>query len=162
MKSKACFNFDLSTRQKSMMQRTKEKDKEKAKKTRNGVRFSSEGEFPPIFSPSENIMPYVPAQHSTTWPLDGQLSSDTLKITADKTAVNDNKADITGKPRRNLLEKNSILEVVSAAIEMLFSTSRQTTPATSLSPSPSPSPYLSTSLPDHLQHSTYKHRSHFD
>ena len=68
MKSKARFNFDLSMRQKSMMQRTKEKDKEKAKKTRGGVRFSNEGEFPPVFPASENIMPYDPAQNTVTRP----------------------------------------------------------------------------------------------
>lgn len=170
MKSKACFNFDLSTRQKTIMQRTKEKDKEKAKKTRGGVRFRSEGEFPPIFSPTENIMPYDDTQQQcATWPTEGQLSSDTSKINTgngngtENAASSGNKSEITGKPRRSLLENNSILEVVSAAIEMLFSSSRQTTPATSVSPSPSstPSPYLSSSLPNHLQHSTYKQRSHF-
>ena len=163
MKSKACFNFDLSMRQKSMMQRTKEKDKEKAKKTRGGVRFSNEGEFPPVFPASENIMPYDPAQNTVIRPVDEEFSGSTTRSTSEKSEMNDVKAILPGKSHRNSTEKSSILEVVSTAIEMLFSSSRLTTPATSFSPSPSPSPtpYLSHTLPEHLQHTAYKQRSHF-
>ena len=165
MKSKARFNFDLSMRQKSMMQRTKEKDKEKAKKTRGGVRFSNEGEFPPVFPASENIMPYDPAQNTVTRPteVEEEFSGSTTRSASEKSEMNEIRAIPPGKSHRNSTEKSSILEVVRTAIEMLFSSSRLTTPATSFSPSPSPSPttYLSHSLPEHLQHTAYKQRSHF-
>jgi hypothetical protein len=57
--TRRCFNFDLNGQQKSMIQKMKEKDKgKKKKKNKGGVRFLTEGEFPPEFAPTDNVMPF--------------------------------------------------------------------------------------------------------
>jgi hypothetical protein len=52
-----CFNFDLNGQRKSMIQKMKEKDRGKKKKSKSAVRFLTEGEFPPEFSPVDNVIP---------------------------------------------------------------------------------------------------------
>ena len=52
-----CFNFDLNKQRKSMIQKMKEKDRGKKKKSKSAVRFLTEGEFPPEFSPVDNVIP---------------------------------------------------------------------------------------------------------
>jgi hypothetical protein len=168
--TRRCFNFDLNGQQKSMIQRMKEKDKGKKKKNKGGVRFLTEGEFPPEFAPTDNVMPFdscISTPRSRADSVcemgsrsgsgsDGDGVGDMWKEHRGMSSVSVSIADSRRSSSSTLNDsaggRLGILEAVGTAILTLFSSRTPSTASTPTTTSTSSSTATSTFTPP-----TYKH-----
>jgi hypothetical protein len=164
--TRRCFNFDINGQQKSMIQRVKDKDKGKKKKNKGLVRFLTEGEIPPEFAPTDNVMPLdsctcTPRSRADSvsaieWGSDVDGLGDMWKEHRGTSSVSLSNADSRRSSSSTLNDsaggRLSLLETVGAAILTLFSSRVPSAASTPSTTSTSSSTATSTSTP-----ATYTH-----